>query len=256
MKHLLLIAALSAVPLTASAGPSAKEKKAAKKHIKAATEAHQKEQFDVALTELQAAYALDPQPDLLYAIGQVQVKLGNCPEAIMSYEQFLETKPAPDVADAANEAIKVCRDQLAAQPPPPPPPDANPQPVAPPPAPPPAPASEGKAFYRDVVGDVLVVGGAVALVTGVSLYVSARGTIDDAENAPTYAEQQSLVDDAHSKRMYAVIAGSVGAVAIGVGVWRFTRSGGGSGGNGGAEKTSVAVVPTTTGGLVTFAGRF
>jgi len=249
MKHLLLLAALCAVPSTAVAGPSAKDKKAAKKHIKAATEAHKQEKFDVALTELQAAYALDPQPDMLYAIGQVQVKLGNCPEAIMSYEQFLETTPAPEVADAANEAIRVCRDQLAAQQPAPPPPETNPQPVAPPPPPPP-PVAEGKAFYRDVLGDVLVVGGAVAVVTGVSLYVSARGTIDDAEAAPTYAEQQSLVDDAHSKRMYAVIAGSVGVVAIGVGVWRFTK------GRGDAEKTSVAVVPTTTGGLVTFAGRF
>ena len=247
MKHLLLIAALCA---TATAGPSAKDKKEAKKHIKAATDAHQQQKFDVALTELQAAYALDPQPDLLYAIGQVQVKLGNCPEAIMSYEQFIESKPAPEVADAANEAIKVCREQLAAQPPPPPPPEAAPQPVAPPPPPASPPAPEGKAFYSDVLGDVLVVGGAVAVVTGVSLYVSARGTIDDAEKAPTYAEQQSLVDDAHSKRMYAVIAGSVGAVAIGVGVWRFTKA------SSSAEKTSVAVVPTTTGGLVTFAGRF
>jgi tetratricopeptide (TPR) repeat protein len=250
MKHVLLIAALCAVPLTAMAGPSAKDKKEAKQHIKAATEAHKQEKFDVALTELQAAYALDPQPDVLYAIGQVQVKLGNCPEAIMSYQQFLDTKPAPDVADAANEAIKVCREQLAAQPPAPqPPPDANPQPVAPLPPPPPPAAPEGKAFYSDVLGDVLVVGGAVAVVTGVSLYVGARGTIDDAEAAPTYAEQQSLVDDAHSKRMYAVIAGSVGVVAIGVGVWRFTK-------HSSAEKTSVAVVPTTTGGLVTFAGRF
>lgn len=248
MKHLLLIAALCAVPFTASAGPSAKDKKDAKAHIKAATEAHKQEKFDVALTELEAAYALDPQPDLLYAIGQVQVKLGNCPEAIMSYEQFLDSKPAQEPADAANEAIKVCREQLAAQQPPPPPPEPTPAPA--PAAPPPPPAvPEGKPFYSDVVGDVLVGAGAVAAVTGVSLYVSARGTIDDAEKAPTYAAQQTLVDDAHSKRLYAVIAGSVGVAAIGVGVWRFTRSSG-------TEKTSVAVVPTTTGGLVTFAGRF
>ena len=248
MKHQLLIGALlCAVPLTAFGGPSAKDKKEAKKHIKAATTAHSQEKFDVALTELQAAYALDPQPDVLYAIGQVQVKLGNCPEAIMSYEQFIDSKPAAEVADAANEAIRVCREQLAAQqPPPPPPPDPIPQP-APVATAPVATTPEGKAFYSD---DVLVVGGAVATVTGISLYVSARGTIDDAEKAPTYAEQQSLVDDAHSKRMYAVIVGSVGVAAIGVGVWRFTKT------RSAAEKTSVAFVPTTTGGLVTFAGRF
>lgn len=248
MKQLLLIGALCALPFTADAGPSAKDKKEAKKHVKAATQAHKEEKFDVALSELQAAYALDPQPDLLYAIGQVQVKLANCPEAIMSYEQFIESKPAEEFVDAANEAIRVCREQLAAQQPPPPPtPEPTPQPVAPPPPPPAAP--EGKAFYSDVLGDVLVVGGTVAVVTGVSLYVSARGKLGDAEKATTYDAAQTLVDDAHSKRMYAVIAGSVGAVAIGVGVWRFTRSAG-------TEKTTLAVVPATSGGLVTFAGRF
>lgn len=248
MKHLLLIAALCAVPLVAAAGPSAKDKKEAKKHRAAATEAHKQEKFDVALTELKAAYALDPQPDLLFAMGQVQVKLGNCPEAIMSYEQFVASTQTAEFVDAANEAIKACQDQLAAQPPPPPPPELKPEP-APAPPPPVATAPEGKPFYSDVVGDVLVGAGAVATVTGVSLYFSARGTIDDAEKAPTYAEQQSLVDDAHSKRMYAVILGSVGVAAIGVGVWHFTKSAS-------TEKTAVALVPTTTGGLVTFAGRF
>jgi tetratricopeptide (TPR) repeat protein len=245
MKHLLLLGALCALPMTAYAGP--KEKAQAKKHVKAATEAHKQQKYDVALTELQAAYALDPSPDTAYAIGQVQVKLGNCPEAIMSYETFIESKPDPDAAAAANEAIKLCREQLAAQQPPPPPSEPAPQPTPPPTPPPPAP--EGKAFYQDVVGDVLVGGGVIAFGAGIALYLGARGTLDDAEKAPTYAEQQSLVDDAHSKRMYAVILGSVGVAAIGVGVWRFTKVGSET------EKT-VALVPTTTGGVVTLSGRF
>lgn len=247
MKHLLLLGALCALPMTADAGP--KERAQAKKHVKAATAAHKQQKWDVALTELQAAYALDPSPNTAYAIGQVQVKLGNCPEAIMSYETFIESKPDPDAAAAASEAIKTCREQLAAQPPPPPPPDPAPQPP-PPPAPAPAPAApEDKAFYEDVVGDVLVGGGVIAFGAGIALYLGARGTLDDAEKAPTYGEAESLVDDAKSKRMYAVILGSVGVAAIGVGVWRFTKVGRES------EKT-IALVPTTTGGLVTLSGRF
>lgn len=232
--------------MTALAGP--KEKAQAKKHVKAATQAHKLQNYELALAELQAAYALDPSPDTAYAIGQVQVKLGNCPEAIMSYSTFVESKPEPEAAAAANEAIKLCREQLAAQPPPPPPPDPTPQPPAPPAPPPPA-SPEGKAFYQDVVGDVLVGGGVIAFGAGIALYLGARGTIDDAEKAPTYGEQQSLVDDARSKRMYAVILGSVGVAAIGVGVWRFTKVGS-------ATEKTVALVPTTTGGVVTLSGRF
>jgi tetratricopeptide (TPR) repeat protein len=253
MKHLAIVA-LCAFPLAAHAAPKRKgqggkkqqkveaKKTEAKKHIAAATEAHQAEKYDVALTELQAAYDLDPQPDLLYAIGQVQVKLNNCPEAIMSYEKFLESKPATEPASAANEAITTCREQLAAQPPPPPPPDPVPQPA--PPRPP-----ESKPFYKDVLGDALVGVGVAAATGGVVFYLGARGKLDDAEKAATYAEHEKLVGEAKSQRNIAVLLGGVGVVAIGVGVWHWTRFGGGG-------EQRVALVPTTDGGLVTWAGTF
>ena len=116
MKHLLVIALL-ALPVVAFAGP--KEKEQAQKHISKATEAHQAGKFDVALTELQAAYAIDPQPDLLYAIGQVHVKLGKCDDAVASYEKFLATKPPADAANSAKEAINTCKAQAQAPVPPP-----------------------------------------------------------------------------------------------------------------------------------------
>ena len=238
----LAIAVVCALPLAAYAGP--KEKAAAKKHIDAATEAHQAGKYDVALTELQTAYALDPQPDLMYAIGQVQVKLNNCPEAIQSYQKFLESKPGEEPAAAANEAIKTCQDQLAAAQPPPPPP---PEPVKPPPPPPPKP--EPTQFYQDPLGDALVGVGVAAAVTGVIFYVGARGKLDDADKATTYAQQQTLVDDAHSKRTISLVLGGGGVAAIGVGGWRWMQ-----------VKTSgeraVALVPRTDGGMLTWGGRF
>lgn len=238
MKQLLIVV-LCALPATAFAGP----KDEAKKHIEKATEAHQAQKYDVALSELQAAYQLDPQPDLLYAIGQVQVKLNNCPDAIQSYQKFLDTKPAPEPAAAANEAIKTCQDELAkAQPPPPPPP----QPQPPPPPPPPQP--EGTPFYKDVVGDALVGVGVAASVGGFVMYMSARGKLDDADKATTYMDHQSLVDAAHSRRTVAVILGGVGVAALGVGVWRYTQVH--------KQERAVALVPTTSGGMVTWMGRF
>src|SRR5262245_456470 len=104
MKLHLLVGALAALPLVALAGP----KDEAKKHIQKATEAHQRK-YDVALTELQLAYGLDPQPELLYAMGQVQVKLGHCHDAVNSYQKFLQTKPPAEPAAAAQEAIDSCK---------------------------------------------------------------------------------------------------------------------------------------------------
>ena len=56
-----------------------------KKHVDAATVLHAHRHWQEALNELTLAYSLDPQPDLLYAMAQLQVKLGQCPIAITFY---------------------------------------------------------------------------------------------------------------------------------------------------------------------------
>ncbi len=244
MKQLVLIAALVALPMAAFAGP--KEKEEAQTHIAKATEAHQASKFDVALKELEAAFALDPQPDLLYAIGQVHVKLNNCPVAISFYERFLETKPAAEPAAATNEAIKNCRAQLEAQPPPvvePTPAPVEPTPVAPPPAAAPAPRK------FDAIGTTLVGLGVVSTIVGVVMYSGAISTLDDAEMAGSYQEHEKLVDDAHGERTLAVIFTAAGVAAIGVGAWHYLsfRT---------SETAKVAVVPTAHGGMISWAGRF
>src|SRR5262245_470128 len=234
MKHLLVIA-LVALPVVAVAGP----KDEAKKHVSKATEAHQAGNYDVALTELQAAYALDPQPDLLYAIGQVDVKLGKCDDAIASYEKFLATNPPADAANSAKEAIETCKAQA---PPPPPEPTPPPQP-APPPPPPPAP--EGSSF--DKIGAACVGAGVVSLVVGVVMYSSAVSTLDDAEKATTYDKHKELVDSAHTKRNVGVVFGVAGLALAGFGAWHYVNH---------RSERAVAVVPTAGGGVVTWMGRF
>jgi len=242
MKQLVLVAALIALPLSASAGP--KEKAEAQTHIQKATAAHEAGSFDVALVELEAAYGLDPQPDLLYAIGQVQAKLNNCPAAITYYEKFLATNPGPEPTAATNEAINTCKAQMAAttqvQP-------VEQMPVAQPQQPPPPPPPEPRKF--DVIGTTLVGLGVVSTVVGVVMYSSAVNDLDDAENAPTYQEHETLVDDAHSKRTYAVIFTAAGVAAIGVGAWHYLtfRK---------KEQSRVSVTPTTTGGMVSWQGSF
>jgi len=92
--------------------------------------AYDQGRYAEALADFQAAYAADPKPNLLYAIGQAYRKLGDCPRAIEAYEQFLQSEPAPDPARLARGHIEACR--IAArpvepQPSPPPPPLAAPE---------------------------------------------------------------------------------------------------------------------------------
>jgi tetratricopeptide (TPR) repeat protein len=241
MKHLLVFA-LTALPLVAFAGP--KEKEEAQKHIAKATEAHQAGKFDVALTELQTAYTLDPQPDLLYAIGQVHVKLNKCDDAVASYEKFLASNPPAEPAAAAKEAIQTCK---ASAPTTAAAPTSEPatEPAA---APADPPKPEGKAFYTDTVGSVLVGTGTVSMIVGVVLYSTAVSKLDDAERAPTHEEHSNLVDEAKGRRNTALVFGVIGAAAAGIGVWHYTKFK--------REQQSVTVAPSTNGGMVTWQGRF
>ena len=102
--HLLL--AISLVSVTAFAG----HKQDAKKHVDKAMKAHAEGKFDVALTELRAAYKLDPQPDLLYAMGQVYSKLGRCTDATESFEKFRNIKKKDaTIGKVVDEAIAACK---------------------------------------------------------------------------------------------------------------------------------------------------
>lgn len=116
----ILIAVLALVPALAEAKPrpTPKGKRAVKAHMNRATRAHEAGKFEVALTELEAAYALEPQPKLLFAIAQVQAKLDRCEGAIDNYEKFLATTKDKRQRSVVRQAIAACKGRLAAAAPP------------------------------------------------------------------------------------------------------------------------------------------
>src|SRR5690349_4332587 len=90
----ILVATLAATTLVADAKPRSKpknKKQELKAHMNRATKAHKAGKFEVALTELEAAYALEADPKLLFAMAQVEQKLDRCGAAIDNYEKFLKT---------------------------------------------------------------------------------------------------------------------------------------------------------------------
>jgi tetratricopeptide (TPR) repeat protein len=71
-------------------------------------------------TELLEAYDADPKPGLLFALGQVELNLGNYQAAIDYYDKFLATSPEPKQAALAQQAIGAARIRLSEPDKPPP----------------------------------------------------------------------------------------------------------------------------------------
>jgi len=282
MKATNLLACLVLVVFAqdASAGP----KDTAKKHLQKATKAHADGKFAVALKELKKAYKLDPQPDLLYAIGQVYAKLGDCKEAKAHYTRFLAKSTDPAVKPAVQEAIASCKSAGIVEPPPaeptPPPTEPTPPPVEPtppaeptpppvvdpepPPTPPSTPVAKGRIdsgastqiversgspWYKDVLGDALVIGGVAAAVGGFVVYRGAVSDLDAAEDSNDLDEYQELVDKASSRRTMSIVLIGGGAALVTAGVLRYMLRDNGS-------ERGVAIAPTTSGGLITWGGQF
>lgn len=218
----------------------------AKAHVARATQAHKEGRFDDARVELEAAYALTPKPELLYALGQVHAKLGRCGDATAYFRRFAATQSDPQVAKVIDQAIAACKPAAppAAAAPPPAPPAANSAPPAP------AASPEPARWYHDKLGDALVLAGVTAAIVGLVEYRSAVSDLDAAESATTVARYFELVGEARDKRTTALVLTSVGGLLIAGGIVHYALH------DRGTEARGVAVAPVPGGGLVTYEGRF
>lgn len=251
-RRILIAATLLALSPAARADDPKAE---AKQHIDRATQLHKDGKLADSLDELKTAYALDPQPQLLFAMGQIHVQLGECPQAIVYYERFLATKPAGDAATVTEEAIETCKTNpppaiqtrtTPAEPVAPPPPPAPVVRAAPPPVAAPQPTPP---WYADYVGDGLVAGGVVAGVVGIVLYRGALSARDDADHASDYQAFTTLVDRARSERTAAVVVGIGAAALVTAGAVHLVL-------HHRAPEVTVAATPGATGASVVWSGRF
>lgn len=254
----LVMAALTIIasPQRASADP----KTEAKQHVDRATELHDQGKFAQALDELKTAFSLDPKPELLYAMGQIHVSLGQCPQAITYYQRYLATKPAPSTANAALEAIEACKTN------PPPPTDgavASADPALPPanstssppdtrgalPPKPEAPVASARAWYGDYAADAMVAGGVAAGVVGIFEFRSAVQSRDRADTATNFQSYVDLIDRAHSQQKTALVFGVAGAALAVAGGLHYVIT------DRRAQHT-IALGPSKGGAVVTWTGWF
>jgi tetratricopeptide (TPR) repeat protein len=76
--------------------------------------AFNEERFDEAARLLEKAYLIEPKAQLLYPWAQAERMQGNCKMAIDLYERFLDSGVKGKFAEAAEQNIARCREEVAA----------------------------------------------------------------------------------------------------------------------------------------------
>ena len=186
-------------------------------HLARARDAHVRGDFAAARTELLAAYTLDARPELLFALGQAELNLGNYDAAIDYYEQFIATNPGDDQVALAQQAIGATR-MRRAQPPPPPSPHVvtNAEPERPV-------VIHHRPWKIEDTG--LVTLGGIAVVLGGSLVVYSRQLAND--RSGTLSDYDGRLENARTTRWTGIGIASGGALLISAALirWRLRPDG-------------------------------
>lgn len=226
----------------------------AKQQFDRGVAAYTKGDYQVANDAFSRSYGLEQDAETAFAWAQTERKLDRCDKAIELYDKLLTMDLPAENKTAITEQRTQCKDIVAAQKPVEPVRD-EPKPVekpAEPPVveqPPQPPAPEGRAWWRDPVGDGLVGVGVVGLGIGAALLVSAHTADQDSHHAMTYLDAQSLSDTAKSRGQLGVISVGVGAACVIGGIaWYATH--------GKHDATTVTGWLAPAGGGVGIAGGF
>jgi tetratricopeptide (TPR) repeat protein len=170
-------------------------------HLAKVRQLYDKGDFVHARDELLEAYRHEPRPDLLFALGQVELNIGHYQKAIDYYEQFIATDPGAEQVALAQQAIGAARTRLAEKPP-----------VIAPPRPPPH-----RQWDTEDTG-IAALGGATFLV-GVGLFIYGRRLSGDASG--TLSEYNDRLSQAQLTQWIGVGCTAAGALAVGAAVLRW-----------------------------------
>jgi len=216
---LVFVLAVVAAPLRAAADAGIMRPEA-RAHYDRGLKLYQRHAYDDAIAELRAGLAIDPQPEILYALGQAERRRGHCDRAVEYYQSCLALVKDPAAIAAVKVQIERCNVQqgdtkeeaadlpgpdpfAASAPPPSPQPAPTPTPPAPAlqaPAPMPPPTTTAVApspprahrWQRDALGLSLVGVGVAAAATGGALFgVAESRLVDAADSYQQYADARN-----------------------------------------------------------------
>jgi tetratricopeptide (TPR) repeat protein len=221
------------VTLLMTAGAAADEQTRmspeAQRHLDTGLAHFAAQEYNEAIAEFRAGYALEPHPVFLYTMAQAERMSGDCPTAITLYRRFLAADPPEQQAKAARHNLARCEEALGAgaavvEPAPEPEP-LPPEPEPPPPEPEPVvvqPVRESApvTWYRDPITLALLGGGVACLGLGLGFTVASLSNESSAEHAATYGESNDLLDRAETQRTIGFVSFAAGTVLVGTAVVR------------------------------------
>ena len=220
-------------------------------HLRRGLERYAARDYEGAIAEFKAGYALEPRRDFLFAMGQAERLSGDCPSAIVYYRRFLARTPNHRQRQAAWDNLRRCQRALSSGP-------GHTDPTAvlfaddtPPPAitkPPPAPVAR-PAWYRDPVAGALLVIGVVMVGVGGGFLRAAGSAEANAGHATTYQQYAADMSTAGQRRSIGVATIAAGGALLVGAVYRYI-----TGRATATEKLAVGV--SGTGAAVSFGGSF
>lgn len=230
--------ALLLASLPAAAGPdSVLDSPKASKHFERAQAAFDREDYAAAIPELKAAYALEPNPMLLYAWAQAERFSGNCRRALELYKQFLAFDPAEEQRRLAEANVLDCQAELGEPAPTESPTDrtsTGPTSTDPdPPATPEAPAPRAP-WYKDWLAPTL--GGAGLAMVGGGAALVALSIRQGADSIDAITEMDYLAQGDAARKKHAagwvlvgmgsalVVGGAIRYALLGLGVGKAGKS--------------------------------
>lgn len=171
----------------------------AKARLDAGLEHYNAGRYEAAIAEFEAAYAIDPDPQLLFAWAQAERLAKRCSAAVPRYRKYLESKPSTDAVTLATNGISLCEAS------------AKPAPVEP------CANERSVPWYKDPVGGA-VVAGVVGIGVSIGFFVASSGNRDRADTAQTSAQFEAYLDRATTQRRIGVTFLVVGAGLVGGGI--------------------------------------
>jgi hypothetical protein len=220
------------------------------RQVQTAIDLFQKQRYDDAIKAFRAAYAMKPEPEILYNIARVYERSGQIDEALQAYRDFLavpgstsalRTKAQENLAALNKE--KSLREQGSAPPTGPGGSTRETRSGAP------IGAETTVQESRSNVPWILMGIGAVGIASGIVLGVVAQGNKNDYDKAVTVADKNSDKDAGQRNAAIADVCYGVGAASAIVGAVLLILSG---------EKSSApqAVVPMVNGQVFGISGAF
>ena len=178
--------------------------------------AYEQGDYETVRRELIKAYELEPRTEYLFALGQVELNLGNYEAAIRYYEQFIAKQPSDEQIALAQQAIGAARMRMA---------QPKPKPPAPPPPPPPPPKKlPPRQWYAEDTGFVALGGAAIAVGGGLLYYSHTLGE----DRQGTLAQYDQRVELSRTTQWTGIGVAAGGTLVIGLTLlrWRLRPDGG------------------------------